>query len=120
MMTRIKIYPLILGALSLFFFMALPPAFADNTSEQQPADNADTENTSYDCFYKSLFQKLGQGFELNFKATALGEINGIATSSQNPENKFTIPVETKKCSYNPISIKTGRVVLRDQGLINSV
>ena len=88
MMTRIKIYPLILGALSLFFFMALPPAFADNTSEQQPADNADTENTSYACFYKSLFQKLGQGFELNFKATALGEINGIATSSQNPENKF--------------------------------
>lgn len=30
--------------------------------------------------------------------------------SQNPENKYTIPVETKKCSYNPISIKTGRII----------
>ena len=28
------------------------------------------------------------GFELNVKATALGEINGIAGSNQNPQNRF--------------------------------
>ena len=68
--------------------MALPSAFADNTRKQQPADNADIKNTSPACFYKALLQKLDQGFELNVKATTLGKINGIASSSQNPENKF--------------------------------
>ncbi|NOX32454.1 MAG: hypothetical protein GXP56_01765 [Deltaproteobacteria bacterium] len=88
MMTGIKKYILISGLLSLFLCMALPPAFGNNINESQGVDSADNEKTESAGPYKTLLQELDQGFELDFKATALYEINGIATSSQNPGNRF--------------------------------
>ncbi len=79
-MTGIKQYRLVFGWVSLFFLMVLPAALSSETIYPSPVDGAD--------FHNPLWQKLEQGFELNFKATALGEINGIAGSDQNPDNRF--------------------------------
>ncbi len=81
MLSPIKIIIQISVLLILFFCMALPRAFGNNIDELQHADDAV-------CPYKTLLEKLDQGFELNVKASALGEINGIATSNQNPQNRF--------------------------------
>jgi hypothetical protein len=88
MMTLIKIVILISGVLSIFLGMSNPPAFAGSISELRPADDTDTKKTAFDYIDNIVLQKLEEGFEINFKATALGEINGIAASNQNPENKF--------------------------------
>jgi len=68
--------------------MVLPPAFGIDVNQQQAAEGTDDKKTTPAGFFTPFLQKFDQGFELNVKATALSEFNQIATSSQNPSNRF--------------------------------